>query len=139
MPDPFFSLVEDYKSNNAGTTAIEFGFCAIAFIAILVGIIETGRLFFTWNAFQYSFEKASRIALVNHEVTDTQLEEQIVTDLEAFWINENDVNIDIDFPDTNGFEYVEINGVYSYNVIVPFLPASWNTLELTARSRLPRS
>lgn len=139
MSDRFFSMLEGYKNNNAGTTAVEFGLCALAFVAILVGIIETGRLFFTWNAFQYSFERASRIALVDHDLTDTELEEQIVAELEGYWIDQDDVNVDVDFPDTNGFEYVEINGVYSYDVIMPFLPASWNTLELTARSRLPRS
>jgi Flp pilus assembly protein TadG len=48
-----------------GATAIEFGLIAPAFLLLVLGTIEFGRVFWTWNALTYSVAEASRCASID--------------------------------------------------------------------------
>lgn len=47
-----------------GTTAVEFAFVAIAFLLILFGIMEFGRILYVWNTVQEVTRRAAREAVV---------------------------------------------------------------------------
>lgn len=132
------SKLRSFLKAEEGTAAVEFGLIALGFVAILMGITETGRLFLTWNTFQYAVENATRYALANEDVTEAELQDYIRENMEDFTVPSDGVDIDVTFPVLNEVNFVEINGTYSYEVIAPFLPDSWNSIELTASSRLPR-
>jgi Flp pilus assembly protein TadG len=50
---------------RSGSTAIEFSFIAPAFFLMVLGTIEFGRAYWTWNALTYSVEEAARCASIN--------------------------------------------------------------------------
>lgn len=50
---------------HSGSAAIEFSFIAPAFFLLLLGTIEFGRAYWTWNALTYSVEEAARCASIN--------------------------------------------------------------------------
>lgn len=133
-----FRKIKSYATDEDGTTAVEFGLLAIAFITILVGIIEMGRLFLTWNGLQFAIESAARTALADENITSAQLESHIEGQLGTFTMSPDNLVLNITFPVSGGVNFVQIDGTYSYNVIVPFVPESWDNLELTAKARLPR-
>jgi Flp pilus assembly protein TadG len=133
-----FRKVKDYAADEDGATAVEFGVLAIAFISILFGIIEMGRLFLTWNGLQYVIESAARTALADEDITSAELETQIENQLGTYTMSPDNLELNITFPVSGDVNFVQIEGTYAYNVIVPFLPDSWDDLELTAKSRLPR-
>ena len=91
-------VLRQYKNDDNGTTAIEFGLIALAFITMIFGVIEMGRVFMAWNAFQYSVENAARFALVNSDVTAEELTDRIVTEMAGFNASEDDIEVEINFP-----------------------------------------
>lgn len=50
---------------RSGSVAIEFSFIAPAFFLLVLGTIEFGRAYWTWNALTYSVEEAARCASIN--------------------------------------------------------------------------
>ena len=132
------SIFRSYARNEQGSAAVEFGLIAIGFITLLLGIIESGRLFLTWNTFQFAIENASRIALVDADITEEELQAFVGENLQDFLVSDEGIEVDVQFPVVNGVNFVEVTGTYPYDVIVPFLPESWSELALNASSRLPR-
>jgi len=130
--------VKNYARDTDGSTAVEFGMIALGFVALIMCIIETGRLFLTWNTFQFAVENATRVALADEDITQEELTALIEDNLEDFTVSSDNVDLDVTFPELNGVDFVQIEGTYSYDIIVPFLPESWNSIDLTANSRLPR-
>jgi Flp pilus assembly protein TadG len=54
-----------------GATAVEFAFVLPAFVLVVFGIEEVGRLFWTQGALQYAVEQAARCAAVNSATCGT--------------------------------------------------------------------
>lgn len=128
-----------YGKDQKGSTAVEFGLIAIGFITIVMGIIESGRLLLAWNTFQYAFENATRVALVDSDITTTEASAIVTNAMAILGVPPADVTVTVTFPSANGVNFVDIEGTYRHDVLVPFLPANWDTVELSAQSRLPRS
>lgn len=124
--------------DESGTTAIEFGLVSIAFLTIVFGMFEGGRMYMTWNAFQYSLENATRYALVNEDVTEAELTTYIAEAMAGLMAEEENIDVTIEFPVISDINFIEVEGTYSYEILAPFLPASWENIVLSANSRLPR-
>lgn len=131
-------VLRQYKNDDNGTTAIEFGLIALAFITMIFGVIEMGRVFMAWNAFQYSVENAARFALVNSDVTAEELTDRIVTEMAGFNASEDDIEVEINFPVVSTVNFVEIQGTYEFTTLLAFLPENWSNIQLSGVTRLPR-
>ena len=133
-----FNILKSYQKDENGTTAVEFGLVALAFITMIFGVIEMGRAFMAWNSFQYSVENAARFALVNSDVTEQQLTDRIVAEMAGFNASEDDIEIEVNFPVVSSVNFVEISGTYQFETFISFLPESWGNIELSGVTRLPR-
>ena len=58
---------------QAGTTMVEFAIVAVLFFALLLGIMDFGRMLFTWNAAAEATRWGARIAVVCDKVTPDQV------------------------------------------------------------------
>lgn len=124
--------------DESGSTAVEFGLIALAFVALLFSIIESGRLFLAWNGFQYAVENAARAALVDDELTEADVEGLVNDQLNTFLLDPDNADLTVTFPEANNINFVQIDATYAYSVLVPMLPDSWNTFSLGAKARLAR-
>lgn len=131
-------LTRRFLNDGTGTTAVEFALLAAAFFTILFGIIEIGRLFLAWNAFQAGVENATRAALVDESLTVVELEQMIVDGMATFTVSAEDIDLDVTFPVVSGIDFVEVNGTYTFTTLVPFFPDAYDSLGLPAKSRIPR-
>jgi len=138
MKNLITKLFSRYRHDKNGTVAVEFGMISIAFIALLFTIIEGGRLFLAWNGFQYSIESAARQAIVDTDITEAEVETLVDDQLSTFLMDSSNATIAVTFPQSSGVDFVEINGAYNYNVLIPFAPSEWSSLSLAAKSRLAR-
>lgn len=132
------NILKTYQIDENGTTAVEFGLIALAFITMIFGVIEMGRAFMAWNSFQYSVENAARYALVNSDVTEQQLTDRIVAEMAGFNAAEEDIEIEVNFPVVSSVNFVEISGTYEFETLISFLPESWGSIQLSGVTRLPR-
>lgn len=112
-----------------GTTTLEFAIVAAILLSLLLGIVDFGRMLFTWNAAAEATRWGARIAVVCDKLTPDQVRDRmrrILPDL-------SNANIVIDFYDPLGTVnntctkdtckavQVSLNG-YTFNPISPFLP-----------------
>lgn len=65
------NAVVDLVASERATTAVEFGIIAPAFIVLLLGTIEGGRMLWTLNALHYSVQEAARCASINTTMCGT--------------------------------------------------------------------
>lgn len=52
------------KHSQHGAAAVEFGLVAIVFLILLIGVVEMGRVLFTWNAAVEATRFGARVAVV---------------------------------------------------------------------------
>ena len=55
------TAIKSFRSNNKGTTALEFGMVGLPFLMLLFGIIISGLYFFTTMSFENAVEQAGRL------------------------------------------------------------------------------
>jgi Flp pilus assembly protein TadG len=71
----------DLAASKRGASAVEFGIIAPAFLVLLIGTIEGGRMLWTLNALHYSVQEAARCASINTTTcgTSTQIKDFAAT------------------------------------------------------------
>jgi Flp pilus assembly protein TadG len=132
------NVFNSFLSNDDGTTAIEFALIAMSFLTLVFGVFESGRLILTQNALQYSLENATRYALVNDDVTEDDLREYIAEDMTALTLDPARIDVEIDFDEFSGIDFINVSGTYDFSpIVLAFLPESWADITLTANSRMP--
>jgi len=52
------------RARQGGAAAVEFALIAMVFFALLIGIMEFGRVLFTWNSAAEATRRGARIAIV---------------------------------------------------------------------------
>ena len=57
--------LKKYFKSEKGTTAVEFSIISAALFASVFGIVEVGRIYWTWNSLQYAMEETARYALTH--------------------------------------------------------------------------
>ena len=84
-------LLTSFAGNQRGIAAIEFGFIALPFFAILIAIFQIGLLFFAQNELETAVEKAARQLLTGSAqksaMTQTQFIASVCNNLPAFFPN----------------------------------------------------
>lgn len=130
-------LLNNYKKNQSGTTAVEFGLVSMAFFTIVFGIFETGRLVLTQNALQYSIENATRYALINGDADDADLLAYVAEDMSDLTLNTDNMDIAVSYSTASDINFIEVSGTYNFSpLLLTFLPVSWTNITLAASSRM---
>jgi Flp pilus assembly protein TadG len=112
-----------------GTTTVEFALIAIIFFTLLIGIMEMGRLMWTWNAAVEATRLGARLAVVcsmNDSMIATRMREM----LPALAVS----NITIDYLDppsaantctVNSCKYVRVSlSGYTHLTVIPVVGTS---------------
>ena len=128
-----------YFRDEGGATAVEFAMISGAFLIMLFGIIEVGRIFWTWNALQYATEETARYAIVHTAASSSDLSDYafqamsgINTDVSA-----SSLTVLTSSPTVAGVSFVQVDSSYVFSTLTSFLPDSISSLTLTASARVP--
>ena len=106
--------------SRRGVVAIEFALGFPIFLALVYGLFEFGRIFWTQNTLEYAIQQAARFAMVNTSASDSQI--QTVVTNSAVGLNPADISIDVDFEDAAGERaFINITGTYAYAPFVPLV------------------
>jgi Flp pilus assembly protein TadG len=126
-----------YFRNRQGTVAVEFAMVAVLFLTFLFGIIEVGRVFWTWNTLQYAVEDTARYAIVHQSATNSDLVTYAAGRMAGIKVDTSKLSVTTANTTISGISFIEVTGTYAYKSIVPFLPAAMNTINLTAEAKVP--
>jgi Flp pilus assembly protein TadG len=115
--------------SQSGATILEFAIVAALFFSLLLGIMDLGRILFTWNAAAEATRLGARIAVVCDKLTPNQVRDRMKKILPQL----TDANIVINYynppgivnnactKDTCKAVEVSVTGV-AFDAISPFLP-----------------
>ena len=124
---------------HRGAVAIEFALGLPIFLAMVYGVFEFGRVFWTQNTMEFAIQEAARFTMVNPKASNTQIV-AIVED-KAAGLDVSRITVKVVFEaDTTGSGsvgangFVNITGIYSYAPVIPLvLPiADGGSIDFTA-------
>lgn len=122
-----------------GATAIEFALVSVVFLAFVFGIMETGRIMWTYNGVEYAIENAARFALVNSDAATDDIIAVATESLDDMHLSQDPFSAEVSFTqDADGANYIEITGSYQYTALITaFLPPSLSSFTLSAEVQRP--
>lgn len=135
------SLVKGTGSDR-GTTAVEFAMIAPAFLALLFGIMEGGRLIFTQSVLSYATQTTTRWAVVNPPdpgQTQIEYEAELADYAKSKLIivapNQIATSTATSPPDpSDNTRTITVTLSYDYEWMLPFVGAATGPFELRASS-----
>lgn len=125
-----------FLGNDDGAAAIEFAFVSVMFLFMVFGIIEIGRIYWTWNTMQYALENTTRHALTNADATDEDLEAYAAESMAGIQVDPDRMSISITRSSENEIDFLEMTGTYDYETMITVLPDAMN-MTLTATTKMP--
>jgi len=84
------------KKYQAGATAVEFALVAALFLTVLLGIMDFGRILFTWNAVAEATRQGARVSVVCDKGAA-----RVLADMQQF-VPITSANLSIDWYDGSG-------------------------------------
>ncbi len=109
--------------DRRGVSAAEFALLAPVFLAMLLGAIEFGRAAYTQGVVSFASEEATRYAVVNYSISETEVRdvaEACLLGIDPGRINAVIVTGPIDPVDNTRSISVEVS--YNFEFLLPFLP-----------------
>lgn len=103
-----------------GAVALEFALGLPIFLAMIYGVFEFGRIFWTQNTMEFAIEEAARFTMVNPNATSAQIT-TLVED-KAVGLDAARIKVVIVFEQSGADNsFVTITGTYSYAPVVPLV------------------
>lgn len=117
------------RSEQRGVAAVEFALIASLLVTVLLGVIEMGRLLYTWNAAVEATRYGARLAVVC-DLNDSHIKTKMITRLPSLttgnitisYLNPPAANNTCTSADCKAVK-VSLTG-YTHNTIIPFVPLS---------------
>jgi Flp pilus assembly protein TadG len=116
---------------RGGTAAVEMAILLPAFLTVLLGIVEFGRLVWTQSTLQFAVEAAARCAAVNTTTCSGTSTTQTYAASEAYGLSIPSTDFTVSIPSCGE----EVSIAYSFSFVVPAL-FPW-TITLNAQSCHP--
>lgn len=126
-----------YVRNEQGAAAVEFAIIAMAFLLSVFGVIETGRIFWTWNTLQYTGESAARYYLTHPSISDSDIREYIETKLEDAMLNGESMAVTISKTTVSRVNFLQLDLSYEHGVLGNLMPSGLNEITLNTTTLLP--
>jgi len=110
---------------HRGAVALEFAMGFPIFLALVYGLFEFARIFWTQNTMQFAIEEAARSAVVNSSITETEISTMVVN--RAAGLNGANISVAVTFEDANGSRgFVTITGTFDYSPFIPMVIPTFN-------------
>lgn len=129
--------IRNYFLRDDGATAVEFGMVSLLFISFLFGIIELSRVFWTLNTLQYAIEDTARYALVHEDATNSDLLAHAADSMSGIQVATANLAVTTSTSTIAGIRFIEVQGSYEFEMLVPGLTGVVGPLILTAQARAP--
>lgn len=103
-----------------GAVALEFALGFPIFLAMIYGVFEFGRIFWTQNTLEFAIEEAARFVMVNPNAANSLIVARVEDS--AVGLDVALINVTIVFEQSGtDNSFVNITGTYNYSPIVPLV------------------
>ena len=109
--------------DSRGAVALEFALGLPIFLAMIYGVFEFGRIFWTQSTMEFAVEEAARFALINPDATGNSIAD-VVQD-KAAGLDAGRITVNITYePNAAGTvarAFVRVTGTYNYAPMIPLV------------------
>lgn len=110
-------MLRSFLKHDRGTTAIEFALIGLPIIILTIGLLEFGRGLHIRNALNDAADRAQRAVLVDHTVSDAELEAHIRA---SFHAGPPDALMIVHGTEVlNGLDYRRVDLSFEMRLLVP--------------------
>jgi Flp pilus assembly protein TadG len=125
--------------NRRGAVAVEFAFLLPALLLLVLGLIESGRLFWTYTTLSWAAQSAARCAVVNTTLCGTTGQIQTYAAAQAYGITVSGT----DFAVATAACGAQVTMNYPFTLLIPYLSVgtasgSFNILTLPITACYPQ-
>ena len=117
---PLGGILTRFIRARRGAVALEFAIGLPIFLAMVYGIFEFGRIFWTQNTMEYAVEEAARFTMVNPTAANAQIIDVVEENAVGLDTTLIAVNIVFEQSGTDN-SFVTITGTYSYAPMIPLV------------------
>jgi TadE-like protein len=128
-----FARLRSLRAHEAGSQAIELALTLPVFLVLFFGVIECGRLLFTYAALNFAAEEATRYAIVNYEASITDIEREAKKRL--ILIDLSKIIIDVPPLEPDPVDQTKLVSVEIAYTFQPILPIGLGSFTMTGHSR----
>lgn len=123
---------------NDGSVSVEFAMVGLGFVFLMVGILEMGRLAWTYNVVDYAVDEAARYAVLHQDASDSEVEQYAQDMLKGFFVPTASLNISVGNTNSSGVDFIEITGTYDFKSMThTLLPDSLSSVTFDLVTRRP--
>jgi len=109
----FYKFLKDRR----GAAVVEMAFVLPLFILFVLGIIEFGRAYWTWDSMQLSIDEAGRYAMTNITASDAQIVSVAQNNL--YGLAPGNFTITSKSQVSSGVTYKVITATYPFSFVAP--------------------
>ncbi len=117
-------LVRRGKRDTRGANLVEFALLSIPFLAITLGLVDSGRAIFAYSALAHGTREATRVAIVRGAQSGaaiTQAQLQDLVRLRAIGLDPAGVTVTVTWiPDNNAGSKVRLDSTYTFQPLTTF-------------------
>ena len=117
---PLGGILARFIRARRGAVALEFAIGLPIFLAMVYGIFEFGRVFWTQNTMEFAIEEAARFTMVNPNAANAQIVGVVEDNAVGLDTSRIAVVIVFEQSGTNN-AFVNITGTYSYAPMIPLV------------------
>lgn len=132
-----FRALRRLPADASGVSTVEFALLTPVLLGLLFGVVEFGRVAYTQGVISFAAEEATRFAVVNYDISEEDVRDlarACLLGIDPQRINAIIVTGPVDPVDNTRTISVEV--AYSFEFLLPFLPADVITLSGQSRGFL---
>src|SRR5438309_10633519 len=125
------------RRRQKGNTIVESGLVMLAFLLILFGILDFGRMVWSYTLVSYSAREATRYAMVRglasgHTASVNDIKSVVTKS--ALGLDPNSITTNVTFnPDQSAGSTVKVAVTYNFSAIAPYIPSGLLALKSTSQ------
>ena len=116
------NLSKRFASERQGAAAIEFAFVGPILIALIVAVMDGGRMYFVRSSLQYAADQGTRLAGVNATMSEIDVESAVRASLSSFNSEALDVNALFEASTATTPRYVTVTATFQLDPLFPLFP-----------------
>jgi Flp pilus assembly protein TadG len=109
-----------WKDDDSGATAVEFAIVGPIFLIMLIGIVQLSIAYFHGSSVQWAVDRAMRTAMVDADITSTEVENLIAASLGD--INPPEIELTFSIDTSGEIHLAHVVANYEIPVQILFMP-----------------
>lgn len=114
-------FLERFVRASGGASALEFALIAPVFFTMTFGTIQLAIGYYYAGSVQFALERTARIAMVDQDMSEGQVQAAFANELAAF--TDQDVDISYTVDESGDVPIGEFAATYVHEIVVPFIPS----------------